>query len=209
MITESEKQILMGFIIAEKPVSTNPHQQRRMNIVTYKNPVCRGSWAFGNNCGKCERCIETKPKIEPHAQEHINDVLALSDRIRELEKQLTGVRSRYADYAKCKRDEVKLLEKQLTEVKSEYANFVRRTVDDDNRLEKQLFEQQEEAYNKEEDLLCKVEDLQAKLAESAPKLSYQQAKKAIKLFEGEYLGQDQERLWGWACNFVLTPTSKG
>jgi hypothetical protein len=36
-------------------------------------------------------------------------------------------------------------------------------------LEKQLFEQQDEAYNKEEDLLCKIEDLQKQLAESVPK----------------------------------------
>ena len=27
----------------------------------YKNAVCRGCWQLGNNCGKCERCIETKP----------------------------------------------------------------------------------------------------------------------------------------------------
>jgi hypothetical protein len=27
----------------------------------YKNPVCRGCWALGNNCGTCERCVETKP----------------------------------------------------------------------------------------------------------------------------------------------------
>ena len=27
----------------------------------YKNAVCKGCWQFGNNCGKCERCIETEP----------------------------------------------------------------------------------------------------------------------------------------------------
>lgn len=26
----------------------------------YKNPVCRGCWTLGNNCGTCERCIESK-----------------------------------------------------------------------------------------------------------------------------------------------------
>jgi membrane-bound lytic murein transglycosylase len=25
----------------------------------YKNPVCKGSWQFGNNCKTCERCVET------------------------------------------------------------------------------------------------------------------------------------------------------
>lgn len=31
----------------------------------YKNPVCRGCWALGNNCGRCERCIETRPSAPP------------------------------------------------------------------------------------------------------------------------------------------------
>ena len=32
---------------------------------TYKRPVCRGSWQFGNNCKTCERCIETRPDKAP------------------------------------------------------------------------------------------------------------------------------------------------
>lgn len=27
----------------------------------YKHPVCRGSWALGTSCGKCERCLATRP----------------------------------------------------------------------------------------------------------------------------------------------------
>lgn len=27
----------------------------------YTGPVCRGSWALGTACKRCERCIETKP----------------------------------------------------------------------------------------------------------------------------------------------------
>ena len=26
----------------------------------YANPVCKGSWFLGTNCGTCERCIDTK-----------------------------------------------------------------------------------------------------------------------------------------------------
>jgi len=29
-------------------------------------------------------------------------------------------------------------------------------------------------------------------------MTYQQAKKAIKLFESEYMGQNQSELWEWA-----------
>lgn len=30
----------------------------------YKNPVCRGCWQLGNNCGTCERCLETRPPTQ-------------------------------------------------------------------------------------------------------------------------------------------------
>ena len=32
-----------------------------LSEVQYKGPVFRGSWALGNNCKICERCIATKP----------------------------------------------------------------------------------------------------------------------------------------------------
>jgi len=32
-------------------------------MTKYKNSVCRGSWALGTACGKCERCKETDPSF--------------------------------------------------------------------------------------------------------------------------------------------------
>lgn len=51
-----------------------------LSEVQYKGPVCRGSWALGNNCKICERCIATKPtnprppmtEITPEALEALN-----------------------------------------------------------------------------------------------------------------------------------------
>jgi hypothetical protein len=28
---------------------------------TYSDAVCRGSWVLGTACGKCQRCLDTKP----------------------------------------------------------------------------------------------------------------------------------------------------
>jgi hypothetical protein len=33
----------------------------------YKGPTCRGCWALGTACGKCERCLATKPADAPIA----------------------------------------------------------------------------------------------------------------------------------------------
>ena len=30
-------------------------------MAKYERPVCRGCWALGTACGRCERCAETKP----------------------------------------------------------------------------------------------------------------------------------------------------
>ena len=47
-------------------------KQRRQEIVErekkatkgpYEKPVCRGSWFFRDNCGKCERCIADIERI--------------------------------------------------------------------------------------------------------------------------------------------------
>lgn len=34
-----------------------------MITTEYTGPVCKGSWALGNNCKVCERCLATKPAM--------------------------------------------------------------------------------------------------------------------------------------------------
>jgi len=46
-------------------------------VSNYKNAVCRGCWQLGNNCGKCEKCFETKPL----SQDYI-DILAERDALK-------------------------------------------------------------------------------------------------------------------------------
>lgn len=33
-------------------------------MTDYKNPTCRGSYALGSACGKCERCADERAKME-------------------------------------------------------------------------------------------------------------------------------------------------
>lgn len=34
----------------------------------YKGPVCKGCWQLGNNCGKCEKCLDTKPTTQEQSK---------------------------------------------------------------------------------------------------------------------------------------------
>ena len=38
-------------------------------------------------------------------------------------------------------------------------------------------------------------------------MSYQIAKRAVELFEAEYMGQDQEQLWSWAVSEATKETN--
>lgn len=48
----------------------------------------------------------------------------------------------------------------------------------------------------------KIQKLEKQLAESV--LSRQQSYKAIKLFDSEYVGQNQDELWDWAVKVSLS-----
>ena len=67
----------------------------------YKNAVCRGCWQLGNNCGKCERCIETKPvndtKIKRIAdtKEILAERDALKNKINILESEVIVLEESY------------------------------------------------------------------------------------------------------------------
>ena len=59
--------------------------------MTYKNPVCRGSFILGTACGRCERCAEIRnlgrvvaeppasPSLFREACERIGDMLRQDD----------------------------------------------------------------------------------------------------------------------------------
>lgn len=56
-------------------------------------------------------------------------------------------------------------------------------------------------FNLHEDIQCLKEQLDTHTSKN--ELTYQQAKKAVDLFESEYVGQDQSELWNWAINEVI------
>jgi hypothetical protein len=78
-------------------------------VKEYKNPVCRGCWTLGNNCGTCERCIETRPTPKPitaaevtqaaidytekniHHRTDVHPLMVVSARAKHVETFLAGV----------------------------------------------------------------------------------------------------------------------
>jgi hypothetical protein len=55
---------------------------------------CKGSWQLGNNCGVCEQCIKTKPKVVKTNSLESTDIIAMFDELNDFlinEKQLGNI----------------------------------------------------------------------------------------------------------------------
>jgi hypothetical protein len=132
--------------------------------MNYKNPVCRGCWAFGNNCGSCERCIETKPVVTPAVT---ND----ADKVHERAHTCPG----YVSCHTCKEQHISRLQAQLAEAQAalkarddaltqavELINFSQRQLSGFTTNSSLIFGPLKELWNKNAGFLSQQFELQNK-----------------------------------------------
>lgn len=62
----------------------------------YKNPVCRGSYALGTACGKCERCMEQKENMNGEVKKSEGEFIEL--KVEDFKKLLLCARTCSDDY---------------------------------------------------------------------------------------------------------------
>jgi hypothetical protein len=97
-----------------------------MNI-EYKGAVCRGCWELGNNCGKCEKCIATKPDMSLAYEGAREDLTIWKKRAIEAEaklKETTEELKKWRDDANWSRKKALIAESKL--------GVIQKDISDDN-----------------------------------------------------------------------------
>lgn len=94
----------------------------------YKSTVCRGSYALGTACGKCEKCVEQKEQFA--AKQSVNaalntpssalkEIRELKERVAELSLELDEARHHRHELASTWRDRAEKAEAKLAQVEQE------------------------------------------------------------------------------------------